>query len=144
MKLTDAEQRGSRPLAPLPRALREQAAAGLGSTLLEAVLFRLWELVSRWPCWQLLLAPSPSWEPPQPGMGCKRLCARQGPRREDACAVSRVWIKGEWFWVFFQRFQIKLMKMFIRVLFIFSLPTQANVWARAAGFSLLYFIWFQW
>lgn len=56
-----------------------------GNPLLEAVLFRLWELVSRWPCWQRLLAPSPSWELPPPGRRCEWLCARRGPRRECGC-----------------------------------------------------------
>lgn len=76
--------------------------------------------------------------------GMQAVVCQAGPRREDACALSRAWIKGEWFWVFFQRFQTKRVKMFTRVLLIFFLPTQANVWARTAGFSLLYFIWFQW
>lgn len=38
-----------------------------------------------------------------------------------------------------QCLQVKHMEMFIRVLKCFSLPAQANIWVRVAGFCLLCF-----
>lgn len=82
----DAEQCRSAPSLCSPaRPCVCRLLPASGNPLLEAVLFRLWELVSRWPCWQRLLAPWPSWELPPPGRRCEWLCARRGPRRECGC-----------------------------------------------------------
>lgn len=76
-------------LSPAVRVYRLPPASS--NPLLEAVLLRLWELVSRWLCWQRLLAPLPSWELPQSGMRRKCLCARQGPgERIWLCCFQRV------------------------------------------------------
>lgn len=56
------------------------------------------------------------------------------PGRESGCVVSRGWIRSECFFVVvsIQSFQVKRMKMLIRVLLIFFLAYPGRYWGQGS------------